>query len=218
MAVSLAQLGVEAYRLRLLTHLERDLEASGLRRIAGVDEVGRGSLAGPVVAAAVIPNPSALVPGVDDSKRLSAGQRETLAREIRRGAVATSVKAVPAAIIDRVNILQATRRAMFEALSALRPRPDVALIDAVALEPLPFPCLPLVRADCLSYAVACASILAKVERDRLMTELDDSYPGYDFAANKGYAAPAHLEALSRIGPCPDHRLTFRSVLPAVGTS
>ncbi|MCP3956330.1 MAG: ribonuclease HII [bacterium] len=210
---TMAQLLAEAYRLRLMGGLERLVHSCGYGRLAGVDEVGRGSLAGPVVAAAVVVEPGAMVPGVDDSKHLSAEQRERLAEVIRRAHPASTVVAVSPRDIDRLNILQATRKAMCSALLQLDPAPDLALIDAVRLDRLPFPSLPVIRGDQISYAVACASILAKVERDRTMTELDAVFPPYGFAANKGYGAPLHRRALVEHGPCPVHRLTFRSVLP-----
>ncbi len=210
---TLAQLIAESYRLRLLRGLEEMLELCGIDALAGVDEVGRGSLAGPVVAAAVIVDPECLLPGVDDSKALSATQREDLATAIRATAKAAAVAAVPARVIDRVNILEATRMAMRRALLDLGARPNAALIDAVALDGLPFPCLPLVRGDTISYSVACASILAKVERDRMMLELDREFPYYGWAQNKGYGAPKHLAALAELGPTPVHRLTFRTVIP-----
>lgn len=205
----------EAYRLRLLRGVEAELYPLGFNHFAGVDEVGRGCLAGPVVAAAVVVDPERTVPGVDDSKRLSSQARRELAIWIRQGCIAWSVAAVSPAIIDRINILQASKRAMVQALTELTVEPDLALVDAVSLEGLTFPCLPIVRGDSFSYAIACASILAKVERDRMMEELDSDFPYYGFARHKGYAAPEHLEALREIGPCPSHRLTFRSVLPRV---
>jgi ribonuclease HII len=207
------ELFLEAYRLHLLCGLEERLSRCGFGLIAGVDEVGRGSLAGPVVAAAVIVDGRRLVPGVDDSKCLTAPERERAARAIRSACVGSAVAAVPPDVIDRVNILQATRQAMCEALSRLRPAPDCAVVDAVPLSGFGFPCVPVIRGDCFSYAVACASIVAKVERDRMMVELDRKYPQYGFASHKGYSVPEHLEALSTYGPCPVHRLTYRPVLP-----
>jgi ribonuclease HII len=207
------ELFLEAYRLHLLRGLEERLSRCGFGLIAGVDEVGRGSLAGPVVAAAVIVDGRCLVPGVDDSKCLTAPERERAARAIRSTCVASAVAAIPPDVIDRVNILQATRQAMCEALSRLRPAPDCAVIDAVPLSGFGFPCIPVIRGDCFSYAVGCASIVAKVERDRMMVELDRKYPQYGFAAHKGYSVPEHLEALSVYGPCPSHRLTYKPVLP-----
>jgi ribonuclease HII len=207
------ELFAEAYRLRLLRGLEEFLSQCGYTLIAGVDEVGRGALAGPVLAAAVIVDPFRLVPGVDDSKCLPAPERERLAAAIRRNCVACAVGNVSAEVIDRVNILEATRLAMRQALAALRPAPDCALVDAVGLAGCGFPCLPVIRADAISYAVACASIVAKVERDRLMVELDRRYPHYGFAAHKGYSVPEHLQALATHGPSPVHRLTYAPVLP-----
>lgn len=209
----MVDLFAEAYRLLLMCSLEERLEQAGYTLIAGVDEVGRGALAGPVVAAAVVVDHRRSLPGIDDSKRLTAAERERLADLIRRQAIASAVVAVPPDVIDRINILQATRRAMLQALGRLRPAPDCAVVDAVSLSGPAFPCLPVVRGDSISYSVACASILAKVERDRMMTELAAAEPGYGFARHKGYAAPEHLTALAARGPCPAHRLTFRSVVP-----
>ncbi len=210
----MAQLLAEAYRLRLMRGLEDLVRGCGYSRIAGVDEVGRGSLAGPVTAAAVLVEPGKMVPGVDDSKRLSEAKRQRLADAIRRTHPVCAVAAVPPREIDRINILQATRKAMVQALKALEPTPDLALVDAVRLPDLGFPMLPVIRGDQISYAVACASIVAKVDRDRLMRRLDRRYPQYGFAANKGYGAASHRQALAEIGPCEAHRLTFRSVLPS----
>ncbi len=215
------ELCCEVYRLGLMRGLEARLQQSGYAQVAGVDEAGRGCLAGPVVAAAVIPDPERWIPGADDSKRLTPGARDRLAAVIRETAVAFAVVAVPAEIIDRINILEATRLAMRQALGQLSVRPDAVVVDAVTLEefepasPLEpkRPCLALVKADAWSYAVACASILAKAERDRILVELDRDYPWYGLARHKGYGAPDHLAALARYGPSPLHRLTFRSVLP-----
>lgn len=167
-----------------------------------------------MVAAAVIVDSGSMIPGVDDSKELSAPARERIARIIRRTAVSYAVVHAPADMIDRINILQATRWAMGQALRRLRPAPDAAVIDAVTpLGPLAFPTFPVIRGDSISYAVACASILAKVERDRYMAEQHELFPVYGFAAHKGYGAPEHRRALHEYGPCPLHRLTFASVLP-----
>lgn len=212
-APALMDLFAEAYRLRLLRGLEDLLARCGFCRIAGVDEAGRGSLAGPVVAAAVVVDPRCAVPGVDDSKCVDAACRERLADAIRASALAWTVVAIEPDVIDRINILQATRQAMRQCLARLSPSPDIAVIDAVALSALGIPSLPLVRGDSVSYAVACASILAKVERDRMMVELDGQYPQYGFATHKGYSVPEHLRALEAYGPCPVHRLTYGPVLP-----
>ncbi|MFN7941228.1 MAG: ribonuclease HII [Thermoanaerobaculia bacterium] len=203
----------EVYRLGLMRGLEDELARAGFPRVAGVDEAGRGCLAGPVVAAAFLPDPDRLVPGVDDSKRLEPEARAALAAALRATAIAHAVVAVPAETIDRVNILEATRIAMRDAIGLLAPAPDLVVTDAVALAGLACPCLPVVRGDALSYAVAGASILAKTERDRLMRRLDRQYPHYGFAAHKGYAAPGHLAALARFGPSSEHRLTFARVVP-----
>ena len=198
--------------------LEDQCAAAGYELVAGIDEAGRGCLAGPVVAAAVVVDPNCLIPGVDDSKRLSAEQRERLARTIRQKAVAWATGVGDAALIDRVNVLEATRWAMRLALRSLTVRPAVALVDAVPLDPVEVrgaavPTLPLVRADSLSFAVACASIVAKTTRDRMMAAYDRQYPGFGFASHKGYASARHRAALRELGPTPIHRLTFRSVLP-----
>lgn len=199
--------------MQLLRGVETALDRLGWTRIAGVDEAGRGCLAGPVVAAAVIPSRQGALPGVDDSKALKPEARERLAGLIRQHALAWSVAAVSARDIDRINILEATRLAMRQALDGLQLRPDAAIIDAVPLEAMAYPCLAMVKGDRVSYAIACASILAKVERDRMMTELDRSYPQYGFAGHKGYGSEEHRAALERYGPSPIHRLTFHSVVP-----
>lgn len=212
----LSGLMAEAYRLRLLRGLDDLIASSGYELVAGVDEAGRGCLAGPVVAGAVIMGPT-LVPGVDDSKRLEPRQRDVLAARIREHAVAHATVAVPADVIDRVNVLEATRLAMRRALSRLRPRPQLALIDAVRFAS-DVQIVPVIRGDSMSYSIACASILAKTERDRLMESLALRFPGYEFDRNKGYGSSAHRRALNELGPTPIHRLTFRSVLPRIEES
>jgi ribonuclease HII len=207
------QLLAEAFRLSLVRGLEGLFAQAGFELVAGVDEAGRGCLAGPVVAAAVIMDPRVAVPGVDDSKALNPSQRERLADAVRRTSVAWCVAQESPRTIDRINILEATRRAMKRALTSLRPAPDCAVVDAVPIRGTRFPCVPLVRGDNLSYAVAGASILAKVTRDRMMLDLHQQYPQYGFDAHKGYGARRHREALRTYGPTPAHRLSFRSVLP-----
>ncbi len=214
----LAPLIAEAYRLRLMRGLEQQFATAGYGLVAGIDEAGRGCLAGPVVAAAVVVAPDCLIPGIDDSKRLSAPRREQLAAAIRQRVAAWSVARGDAALIDRINILEATRWAMRSALRSLSVRPAVALVDAVRFDAVDVcgeevPLVPLVRADSLSFAVACASIIAKTDRDRLMAAYDRQYPGFGFASHKGYASEEHRAALKELGPTPLHRLTFRSVLP-----
>ena len=215
-AGALLKLMAEAYRLQLLRGLETMLAHGGYRLVAGVDEAGRGCLAGPVVAAAVLVDPECLVPGVDDSKKLAADDRARLASAIRDTAIASAVAVRSAEVIDSVNVLEATKQAMLEALRSLRPQPECVLVDAVPLEGAPCPTLPVIRGDAFSFAIACASILAKTERDRLMSGFDQEYPGYGLSRNKGYGAPEHLQALDELGPTPIHRLTFRSVIPRSG--
>ena len=202
----------EYFRLSLMRGLEDALSRAGLSPIAGIDEAGRGCLAGPVVAAAVVPGDD-LVPGVDDSKKIPAELRDSLAAAVRATARAWAIVAVPASEIDAGDILRATRIAMLRALNRLATRPGAVVTDAVALPESGLPCLALVKGDALAYAVACASILAKSARDRMMLDLDRDYPHYGFARHKGYGAPEHLAALARFGPCPAHRLTFGPVVP-----
>ncbi len=193
--------------------LERELQRLGYRFIAGVDEVGRGAWAGPVVAAAVILDLDRLPEGLDDSKRLSRRRREALYDAIRRTARAFALGIVDAAEIDRTDIRRATERAMRAAIAGLHPRPDYLLIDAVDLPDVNIPQWAIIRGDQLSVSIAAASILAKVTRDRLMREYDRLYPGYGFARHVGYGTRAHQQALVRLGPCPLHRLSFRGVAP-----
>jgi ribonuclease HII len=180
--------------------------------VAGLDEAGRGPLAGPVVAAAVVLAPGTRIKGVDDSKRLEPERREELYEVIRARAVAIGVGMVDAPTIDRVNILQATRRAMGTALGALGLEPELVLTDFVALDGLPCPQRNLIDGDRRSATVAAASIIAKVTRDRMMAEADREYPQYGFGRHKGYATLEHLAALMMHGPCPLHRRTFSGVV------
>ncbi|MFQ5691535.1 MAG: ribonuclease HII [Nitrospinota bacterium] len=197
---------------------ERRIWDAGRSPVAGVDEAGRGPLAGPVVAAAVILPPGCRLPGLDDSKRLQPADREALYGDITRQALAWAVTTEAPDVIDRVNILQASLRAMAAAVRRLRPAPRGLLVDGGQVLPLPsrFPIeqVPLVRGDGISVSVAAASILAKVSRDREMEGYDRLYPGYGFARHKGYPTRAHLEALRRLGPSPIHRMSFRPVRDA----
>ncbi len=202
----------ERARLEQMLSFERAHAARGFGAIAGVDEVGRGPLAGPVVAACVLVSHDDPIPGIDDSKKLSPERREQLDREIRARATGIGIAEVDAAEIDRINILQASMRAMEQAIAACRPaEPDFLLIDALRLGAVQLPQLALVHGDSRSYAIACASIVAKVYRDRLMAALDARYPHYHFAANKGYGTQEHLDALERHGPCEIHRKSFAPV-------
>ena len=184
---------------------------AGLARVAGVDEAGRGPLAGPVVAAAVVVTPEHRPRGMCDSKVLSPERREALFVTIHERAFAVGVAIVDHGTIDRVNILQATRLAMLDALARLPVPPDLVITDFVALPGVPCPQKNLVDGDARCASVAAASIVAKVTRDRIMCELDKQFPEYGFARHKGYATPDHLAALDRHGPCPVHRRSFAGV-------
>lgn len=189
---------------------EKQAWASGAHLVAGVDEVGRGSLFGCVVAAAVILNPAYRIRGLRDSKLLLRERREILAERIREHAVAWSIAAVDAARIDQINIYQASRVAMREAVMLLAPAADHLLIDAVRID-CELTQVPIIHGDALSASIAAASILAKVERDRMMREWDAVFPGYGLASHKGYSTPKHLAALREFGPTPLHRQSFAPV-------
>lgn len=187
----------------------------GARIVAGVDEAGRGPLAGPVVAAAVILDPAVRIEGLADSKRLSARRRADLDREIRERALSFAVARVGAAVIDAVNILQATMQAMREAVDGLDTSPDEVLVDGNRCPALPYPARAVVRGDASVAAISAASILAKVARDQEMIEMDRRYPEYGFARHKGYGTHAHRDALLRFGPSPIHRASFAPVRSAL---
>jgi len=180
-------------------------------RIAGVDEAGRGPLAGPVVAAAVILDPTRPIAGLADSKKLSALQREALAEQIMANALAVGVGVIEADEIDRINILQATMRAMIVAVNALKTVPELVRVDGNRAPPLNLPVQTIVGGDGTDRAIGAASIIAKTRRDAIMIEMDRQYPEYNFARHKGYPTAAHLAALEQHGPCPIHRLSFRPV-------
>jgi ribonuclease HII len=193
---------------------EEEARACGFRFVAGVDEVGRGALAGPVVAAAVILDPERPLPeGLDDSKRLTRIERERIAEEIKQTAICYAVGLVEPEEIDRINILQATRRAMTIAVEALAPCADHLLIDAVQLKDCSLAQKAIIRGDSISASIAAASCIAKTHRDALMRSLHDVYPQYDFARHVGYGTRLHQAALRQHGPCPIHRRSFRGVLP-----
>jgi len=183
----------------------------GYRVIAGVDEAGRGPLAGPVVAAAVILADGQIIQEVDDSKKLSASRRDLLFDRILDEAVSVGVGMSDNQTVDRINILQATLRAMEAAVQSLSVKPDCLLIDGISTMLLPLHQKTIKKGDSRSLSVAAASIIAKVTRDRLMAEYDRQYPGYGFAGHKGYGSAAHLAAIASLGPCPIHRITFRGV-------
>jgi len=197
-------------KFRCEATLERELRARGFHAVAGADEVGRGALFGPVVAAAVILSEDRPIRGLNDSKQLEPERREVLAGRIRERAVAWAVAAVDAATIDSINIYQASRVAMRMAVANLVPAPDYLLVDAVALD-LDVPQRALIKGDARCHAIAAASIVAKVHRDRLMHVWDAVFPAYGLASHKGYATPEHLQAIEQFGPTPLHRLSFEPV-------
>jgi ribonuclease HII len=190
---------------------ERAARLCGYRCIAGIDEAGRGPLAGPVVAAAVILPLRSRLAGVNDSKQLSERERERFYTAIREQAVGTGIGWADVAEIDQLNILEATRLAMRRALDQLVPPPDYVLIDAVSLPGVNIPIRPIIKGDSLSISIAAASIVAKVTRDRLMARYDDTFPEYGFLSHKGYGTAEHLERLARHGPCSIHRRSFAPV-------
>jgi ribonuclease HII len=193
---------------------EEEARACGFRLVAGVDEVGRGALAGPVAAAAVILDPARALPeGLDDSKLLTRLERERIADELKQTAICYAVGLVEPEEIDRINILQATRRAMMIAVEALAPCADHLLIDAVQLKECWLPQKAIIRGDSISASIAAASVIAKTHRDALMRSLHEVYPQYDFARHVGYGTRSHREAIRTHGPCPIHRKSFRGVLP-----
>jgi ribonuclease HII len=202
-----AALERERRRLRSLGQLQRSLHAEGYRVVAGVDEVGRGALAGPVTAAAVVLPPEADITGVDDSKALSPDERTRLDAYVREVSACVTVSHVWVEVIDDIGIAPATLRAMRQALEALSARPDHVLVDGLPVE-LGMPSTAVVGGDARVAAIASASIVAKVARDRLMTELDTQHPGYGFIVNKGYGTPDHLQAIRRLGVSSVHRRSF----------
>jgi ribonuclease HII len=192
---------------------ENQAVADGYKFVAGVDEVGRGCLAGAVVAAAVVLDLSKPLPeGLNDSKRLSAKNRERINEEIRANAICFAVAQIEAEEIDRINILQATKKAMIKAVGQLNPAADFLLVDALQLKEINLPQKAIIHGDAISASIAAASIIAKTYRDRLMRELDKIYPEYGFANHVGYSTRAHFAALKKHGACPLHRKSFRGVL------
>ncbi|HEX3720668.1 MAG TPA: ribonuclease HII [Verrucomicrobiae bacterium] len=207
-------------RLRRFRH-ELTLVEQGVSRIAGVDEAGRGPLAGPVFAAAVIFPVEWILGGfpkslreVNDSKQLTPETREVLFNElVSRPEVCYAITEVDCQMIDQINILRASHRAMNLALAQLRPAPEHVIVDGLRVKSMQFPQTPIVAGDAASFSIGAASILAKVSRDRLMVQLDQTYPGYGFAQHKGYGTPEHLAAIKALGACPIHRQSFSPFLP-----
>lgn len=190
------------------TRFEEEVAAAGYKVVAGLDEVGRGALCGPVVAGAVILGPGFDTEGIDDSKKLTRRQRERLDERIRAKALAWGLGVATVAEIDRYNILRATHVAMVRAIEALARRPEMILVDGPEVPKLTWPQRPIIKGDAQSVSIAAAAIVAKVARDAMMREIDGSYPGYGLAENMGYGSRDHREALRRMGPSEVHRRTF----------
>lgn len=204
-------------RFRCTWRFEKTVKSQGYSCVAGCDEAGRGALLGPLYAAAVVLDPARRIRGLDDSKKLTPQQREEFAVAIRARALAFAVVGVPAADVDILNVYQASRRAMIQALQQLQPLPDFVLTDAMRLGgwgdrvEFTIPYRSVIHGDARSVSIAAASILAKTARDAHLVELDRIYPQYQLARNKGYGTPEHLEGLAQHGPCPEHRRTFAPV-------
>ncbi len=199
---------LEAERQRLYEMAAYERKYAAHAQICGVDEAGRGPFAGPVVAAAVILPKDSEILYLNDSKKLSEKRREALFEEIREKAVAVGVGIVSEKLIDEINILNATKKAMKEAVEKLEPCPDIVLVDAVTIDGISIPQVPIIKGDALSISIAAASIIAKVTRDRMMIGLDAQYPEYGFKRHKGYGTKEHIEALKKYGPCAIHRSSF----------
>lgn len=190
---------------------EHQAKSRGYKLVAGIDEAGRGPLAGPVVAAAVILHPGQAIDGVNDSKKLTHKQRDQLFGMIMAQALSVGIGSASPETIDRINILQATRLAMLQAVESLTPAPEFLLIDGITTIDSRLPQQTIKQGDSRCASIAAASIIAKVTRDRLMLEYDQSYPAYGFAGHKGYGSSEHMAAIRKHGPCPIHRKTFRGV-------
>ena len=199
---------LEKELLRLEEMKAYEKENAQYELICGIDEAGRGPLAGPVAAGAVILPKDCRILYLNDSKKLSPKKREELAKEIRGKAIAVGIGMASPERIDQINILQATYEAMRMAISNLEVKPDLLLNDAVTIPGIEIPQIPIVKGDAKSVSIAAASILAKVTRDHMMAEYDEIYPGYGFGKHKGYGTKAHIEALKELGPCPIHRRSF----------
>ena len=200
----------EDMRLEKMLAYEKELYAQGIDLIAGVDEVGRGPLAGPVVAAAVILPKACKIPGLNDSKKIPKSKHKEIYEAVLQNAIAIGIGIKDNQVIDQVNIYEATKLAMMEAIGQLEPQPQHLLIDAMKLD-LPIPQTSIIKGDANSLSIAAASIVAKVTRDQMMEEFDKEYPGYDFAQNAGYGTAKHLAGLDKLGVTPIHRRSFEPV-------
>ena len=200
----------EDLRLEKMLAYEKELYTQGIQLIAGVDEVGRGPLAGPVVAAAVILPKACKIPGLNDSKKIPKSKHKEIYEAVLQNAIAIGIGVKDNQVIDQVNIYEATKLAMMEAIGQLEPQPQHLLIDAMKLD-LPIPQTSIIKGDANSLSIAAASIVAKVTRDQMMEEFDKEYPGYDFAQNAGYGTANHLAGLDQLGVTPIHRRSFEPV-------
>ena len=200
----------EDLRLEKMLAYENELYAQGIDLIAGVDEVGRGPLAGPVVAAAVILPKACKIPGLNDSKKIPKSKHKEIYEDVLQNAIAIGIGVKDNQVIDQVNIYEATKLAMMEAIGQLEPQPQHLLIDAMKLD-LPIPQTSIIKGDANSLSIAAASIVAKVTRDQMMEDFDREYPGYDFAQNAGYGTTKHLAGLDQLGVTPIHRRSFEPV-------
>ena len=200
----------EDLRLEKMLAYEKELYAQGIDLIAGVDEVGRGPLAGPVVAAAVILSKACKIPGLNDSKKIPKSKHKEIYEAVLQNAISIGIGVKDNQVIDQVNIYEATKLAMMEAIGQLEPQPQHLLIDAMKLD-LPIPQTSIIKGDANSLSIAAASIVAKVTRDQMMEEFDREYPGYDFAQNAGYGTAKHLAGLDKLGVTPIHRRSFEPI-------
>ena len=199
----------EEKRLLDLKQIENEFFNKQIQYVAGIDEAGRGPLAGPVVVAAVMLDKNSMIEGVNDSKKVSENKREKLYEVITKEAISYGVGIVYQEEIDEINILQATKKALTMAIKQMNPKPNIILVDALTnIDTLGIPYKSIIKGDAKCYQIAAASIIAKVTRDRIMREWDKVYPEYGFSAHKGYGTAKHIEALKQYGPCPIHRKTF----------
>lgn len=199
----------EEQRLNMLKQYENDLRNKGYKYICGIDEAGRGPLAGPVVVASVIMPANSIIEGVNDSKKVSEKKREKLYEEITKEAISYGVAIIDQNEIDRINILNATKHGLTTSIKELKVKPDIILVDALTkIDTCGIPYNSIIKGDAKSYSIAAASIIAKVTRDRIMRQWDEVYPQYGFAKHKGYGTAAHIAAIKENGICPLHRLSF----------
>ncbi|MBR0350724.1 MAG: ribonuclease HII [Clostridia bacterium] len=200
---------IEIERLTKLKQIEQDFHKQGYKYICGIDEAGRGPLAGPVVVASVIMPPDSMIEGVNDSKKVSEKKREILYDKIIEEAISYSVAIISEKEIDKINILNATKEGLTQSIANLKIRPDLILVDALdKIDTLGIPFKPIIKGDALVYSISCASIIAKVTRDRIMRQMDEIYPEYGFAGHKGYGTAKHIQAIKEYGLCDIHRKSF----------